>query len=403
MSELAEKSIVLGVTGGIAAYKAATIASLLMQAGALVDVVMSEGAQRFIQPLTFSAITHRPVHMDRFAPWHEDFSGHVGLGTGADLLIVAPATAASMARLALGTADDLIGLIALSSDAPIIIAPAMEDRMFQHPATREHLTTLVQRGAHIVGPEHGRLASGAVGEGRLADPELIVAAAGDILRRSTRLSGRQVVVTAGGTREPLDPIRYIGNRSSGMMGYSLATASIAAGAVVTLISGPTNLHPPVGAVFVTVETASEMHRAVEKATRSADVLIMAAAVADFRPETTSDRKLKKQDDQEYFDLRLVRNPDILASIERPGLLKIGFAAETEDLLKNAANKLASKQLAMIVANDAPSTIGARTSAATILTSDGSVTALPEMTKDTLSAEIVRIVAELLDGSGRHGS
>ena len=403
MSELAEKSIVLGVTGGIAAYKAATVASSLVQDGARVEVVMTESAQRFVRPLTFSAITHRQVHVDRFAPWHDGFSGHISLARGADLFILAPATAASIARLALGMADDLIGLIALTTEAPLLIAPAMEDRMFQHPSTREHLTTLVERGAHIVGPEHGRLASGSIGEGRMADPELIVVAAGNILRLSARLSGRTVVVTAGGTREPLDPVRYIGNRSSGRMGYALAAAAIAAGAEVTLISGPTNLLPPDRAAFVSVETATEMHHAVEQATMGADVLIMAAAVGDFRPESVSVRKLKKQEDQEFFNLRLVRNLDILATIDRPNLLKIGFAAETEDLVKNATRKLESKGLAMIIANDAASTIGAEISAATILTSDGGTTVLPMMAKDALSAEIVRIVAEMLDRLGNHGS
>ena len=403
MSDLAGKSIVLGVTGGIAAYKAATVCSLLVQGGAGVDVVMTESAQRFIGPLTFSAIAHRSVHTDRLAPWHDGFLGHTSLAKGADLFIVAPATAAAIARLALGMADDLIGLIALSTTAPLLIAPAMEDGMFRHPSTREHLMTLVERGAHIVGPAHGRLASGAMGEGRMADPELVVAAAGNIVHSSTRLSGKSVVVTAGGTQEPLDPVRYIGNRSSGRMGYALATAAIAAGADVTLISGPTNLRPPNRATFVPVNTATEMHYAVERATMAADVLIMAAAVSDFRPEKMSGRKLKKQENQEFIDVRLVRNPDILATIDRPNLLKIGFAAETEDLVKNAASKLESKGLAMIIANDAASTIGAEESSATILTADGDTTALPAMTKDALSAEIVRLVAEMLDRLGNHAS
>ncbi|MCC2629422.1 MAG: phosphopantothenoylcysteine decarboxylase/phosphopantothenate/cysteine ligase, partial [Thermomicrobiales bacterium] len=216
MNELEGKSILLGVTGGIAAYKAATVASLLVQAGASVDVVMSESAQRFIQPLTFSAITHAPVHTDPF----DDFTGHVGLAKKADLLLVAPATAASIARLSLGLADDMLGLVALSTAAPIVIAPAMEERMLHHPATETHLATLAERGARIVDPEHGRLASGAIGEGRMARPESIVAAVTDMLRRSTRLAGKKIIITAGGTREPLDPVRYIGNRSSGAMGYA---------------------------------------------------------------------------------------------------------------------------------------------------------------------------------------
>ena len=396
MNELEGKSILLGVTGGIAAYKAATVASLLVQAGASVDVVMSESAQRFIQPLTFSAITHAPVHTDPFAAWHDDFTGHVGLANKADLLLVAPATAASVARLALGLADDMLGLIALSTAAPIVIAPAMEERMLHHPSTETHLATLAERGARIVAPEHGRLASGAIGEGRMASPESIVAAVIDMLRRSTRLSGKKIIITAGGTREPLDPVRYIGNRSSGAMGYALAAAAKASGADVTLISGETTLRPPHGVELIRVVTATEMHHAVEQATFSADALVMAAAVADFRPETKSQQKLKKTAGQEYIDVRMVRNPDILASIVRPNLLKVGFAAETADHLENAAQKLDAKGLDMIIANDAVATIGAANSTATILTSDGGVVSLPTMGKESLAAEIVAMVADLLD-------
>jgi phosphopantothenoylcysteine decarboxylase/phosphopantothenate--cysteine ligase len=396
MTELDGKSILLGVTGGIAAYKAAMVASLLVRAGAGVDVVMTEAAQRFIQPLSFSAITQRPVHTDPFAAWHDDFTGHVGLAKNADLLVVAPATAASIARLALGLADDMLGLIALSTSAQIVLAPAMEEGMLHHPSTRAHLTTLTQRGATIVDPEHGRLASGAIGEGRMASPELIVAAASDVLVRSKRLAGKKVVVTAGGTREPLDPVRYIGNRSSGAMGYALAAAATAAAAEVTLVSAETTLPPPHGAALVHVSTTLEMQHAVEQATIGADVLIMASAVADFRPETSSRRKLKKSADQKYLDIRLVRNPDILASIDRPNLLKVGFAAETDDHLENAARKLEAKGLAMIVANDAEATIGASSSTATILTAHGEVTSLPTMSKEALATEIIVLIAGLLD-------
>jgi phosphopantothenoylcysteine decarboxylase / phosphopantothenate---cysteine ligase len=403
MNDLDGKSILLGVTGGIAAYKAATIASLLVQAGASVDVVMTEAAQRFVQPLTFSAITHGSVHVDPFAAWRDDFTGHVGLARNADLLVVAPATAAAIARLALGLADDLIGLIALSTLAPVMVAPAMEEGMFHHPATQGHLTTLSERGVRIVEPAHGRLASGAVGEGRMASPESVVATVREALRRSTRLHGKNLVITAGGTREPIDPVRYIGNRSSGAMGFALAAAAVAEGADVTLISGPTALRPPNGATLVNVDTAMEMYRAVEQATARADALVMAAAVADFRPETSSPRKIKKSGGQQHLDLRLVRNPDILTSITRLNLLKIGFAAETENLLENAALKLDAKGLAMIVANDAESTIGAASSTATILTADGGVTALPTMSKQALAAEIVGMIADLLSRRDAHAS
>src|SRR3954469_9643891 len=305
MKDLQGKSILLGVTGGVAAYKAVTVASLLVQLGACVDVIMTEAAQRFVQPLTFSAITHGSVHIDPFAAWRNDFTGHVGLARNADLLVVAPATAAVIARLALGLADDLVGLIALSTHAPIVVAPAMEEGMLHHPATQGHLMTLTARGVRIVEPTYGRLASGAVGEGRMASPEAVVATVREALRRSTRLRGKKLVITAGGTREPIDPVRYIGNRSSGAMGYALAAAAVAQGADVTLISGPTTLGPPNGAALVNVNTATEMHRAVEQASHRADALVMAAAVADFRPEIPSPRKLKKSAGQQYLDLRLV--------------------------------------------------------------------------------------------------
>jgi phosphopantothenoylcysteine decarboxylase/phosphopantothenate--cysteine ligase len=403
MDDLKGKSVLLGVTGGIAAYKAVSVASLLIQAGATVDVVMTEAAQHFVQPLSFSAITHASVHTDPFAAWSDGFTGHVGLARNADALVVAPATAAAIARLALGLSDDLIGLIALSTAAPIVLAPAMEERMLHHPATQEHLLTLTERGVRFLEPTHGRLASGAFGEGRMADPESVVAAVKSILRRSSRLAGKNIVITAGGTREPIDPVRYIGNRSSGSMGYALATAAIAKGAEVTLISGPTALRPPSGADLVSVNTAIEMFHAVEQASVRADVLIMAAAVADFRPETRSQRKLKKSAEQQYLDVRLVRNPDIVATITRPNLLKIGFAAETENHLENAVQKLRAKGLAMIVANDAESTIGAPSSTATIITADGKVTELPTMSKEELAAEIVAMIADLLDSTNARAS
>lgn len=403
MSALEEKSIVLTVSGGIAAYKAATIASLLVQAGAHVDVVLTAGALQFIQPLTFSAITHRPVHSDPFAPWAADFSGHVTLADRADLVIVAPATAATVARLALGLSDDLLGLIALSTRAPILLAPAMEDRMYRHPTTQQHLQTLTDRGAAVVGPESGRLASGAKGLGRMSEPADIVHRAQALVQGAGRLAGARVVVTAGGTREPLDPVRYVGNRSSGRMGFAIAEAAVAEGAAVTLIAGPSAIPAPAGAIVVSVESALEMLAAVEDAARDADVLIMAAAVADFRPETSQASKIKKEHGQDYLDLRLVRNPDILASVNRPGLVKIGFAAETDNLLGHASAKLHAKGLDMIVANDAASTIGADHSTATFLMADGAVRAFPRLPKQELAFEIVLAAAELLAASRRGDS
>ena len=403
MSVLAGKIIVLAVTGGIAAYKAAAIASKLTQEGARVETVLTDAAQRFIQPLTFTALTHAPVHTDPFSTSWDGVAGHVSLAERADLLLVAPATASAISRIALGLSDDLLGLIALATRAPLLVAPAMEDHMYWHPATQRHLTTLAERGDTLVGPDQGRLASGAVGHGRMASPEAIVAAASAVLGEERALAGRKVVVTAGGTREPLDPVRYIGNRSSGRMGYALAEAARAAGAIVTLISGPTALVPPPGIEFIRVESARDMYAAVHAAAQDADVLIMAAAVSDFRAESVSQMKIKKSPDAETLDIRLVRNPDILGTIEGPRLVKIGFAAETEDLIDNARGKLHAKGLDMIVANDAESTIGSDESAATLLTADGAVSTLPLMAKERLAAEIIQRTVAILamrDQSGR---
>ena len=401
MGAMQGKMVVLGVTGGIAAYKAATVASLLIQSGAQVDVVLTEGAQRFIRPLTFSAITHRPVYGDPFAPWGDDFSGHVSLANRADIVIVAPATAATIARLALGLSDDLLGLIALTTRAPMVIAPAMEDRMFRHAATHHHLQTLQDRGVFVVGPETGRLASGATGAGRMTEPEQIVRRVDEIVRSSNLLAGTRIVVTAGGTREALDPVRYLGNRSSGRMGFAIAEAAIARGADVTLIAGPTAISPPADANVVPVESAMEMLAAVEDAVADADVLIMAAAVADFRPETRRASKIKKEHGQDHYEFRLVRNPDILATVNKPGLVKIGFAAETDNLIEHATAKLHAKNLAMIVANDAESTIDALDSTATFIMADGAVKTFPRSSKRTLADEIIRAATDLLATAQRH--
>jgi phosphopantothenoylcysteine decarboxylase/phosphopantothenate--cysteine ligase len=396
VTELTDKSIVLGVTGGIAAYKAVSVASLLSQRGARVEVVLTESALRFVQPLTFSAVTRATVHTDAFAEWRDQFSGHVSLAANADLVIVAPATAATIARLALGLSDDLLGLVVLSTTAPVLLAPAMEEGMSRHPATQQHLATLAAHGTTLLGPEIGRLASGAVGLGRMAAPETIVARAEDMLSQDHGLlRHKKVVVTAGGTREPIDPVRFIGNRSSGRMGHAIAAAAAAEGAEVVLISSAQIPNSPPRCKLVQVETAGEMLAAVQTAVSDADVLVMAAAVADFRPEQAVAQKIKKEQGRDYLVLRLVRNPDILASVDRPGLVKIGFAAETEQLVANAKRKLAAKELAMIVANEATTTIGASDVTATILSADGSVESLPRMPKEQLAGEIVRRIGAIL--------
>lgn len=396
MNPLQQAQIVLGVSGGIAAYKAADLASKLVQAGAVVDTVLTKSATAFIAPLTFQALTKRPVHEDMFEPWTETSSGHVTLAGNADLVLVAPASANTIAHLALGLASDLLGVLALATTAPLLIAPAMEHHMFHHPATQGHLETLRTHGATIVGPATGHLASGAVGDGRLAPVEDILGAARQLLGRSGALAQRHVVITAGGTREPLDPVRYLGNGSSGAMGYALAQAALDRGAETTLISTVTNLLPPYGASVIPVQTALDMQDAVGTAVRDADALVMAAAVADFRPELAAGQKIKKRPGTNQHTVHLVQNPDILASVEQPGLLKIGFAAETESMVEHATAKLHAKGLAFIVANDAAATIGSARSQATIISRDEPPQALALLDKTELADLILERLINALE-------
>jgi phosphopantothenoylcysteine decarboxylase/phosphopantothenate--cysteine ligase len=393
---LQSKRIVLGVTGGIAAYKVADLASKLVQAGALVDVIMTAGAQRFVTPLTFQAITKRPVRTDIFADWLGEDTGHVGLAHNADLLVVAPATANSLARLALGLSDDLLCAVYLSTRAPVLLVPAMESGMYLHPATQAHLTTLKERGATVMQPGEGHLASGATGIGRLPEVPEIISTIRRTLGSNGALAGRRVVVTAGGTQEPLDPVRYIGNRSSGKMGYAIAEAAFYSGADVTLISGPVALSPPHGINLVKVGSAREMEQAVREAVQGADALVMAAAVADYAPREVSEQKIKKTG--EILSIDLARNPDILgnlAALDLPRLVRVGFAAETEQLIENARGKLEKKKLDMIVANDAVSSIGQDTSKLTLLYRDGSAEELSPLPKEDSAAIIVERLASLL--------
>lgn len=388
MSILAGKQIVLGVTGSIAAYKAAELARLLTLAGAAVDVVLTESAGRFVGPATFQALTGRPVLTDLWALPEDGIVGHVSLGQHADAVVIAPATANTLARLAAGLADDLLMTTVLATRAPILCAPAMNPRMYEHPATQENIARLRQHGVHVLEPAYGRMAEPVVGRGRLPEPEEIEAELRALLgRQSGPLRGRRVVVTAGGTHEPIDPVRFIGNRSSGRMGYALAAAARDAGAQVTLISAPTALPPPHAVAVVSVETALEMQAAVEQALDGADLLIMAAAVADFRPAERAGQKIKKGAD-ETLDLRLVRNPDILAGLAgRRDLIKIGFAAETQHLLDNARAKLEEKGLDLIVANDAVTSIGSAQSQVTLLDAAGA-TPLPLQPKEQTAAAIL---------------
>ncbi|MCX6025433.1 MAG: bifunctional phosphopantothenoylcysteine decarboxylase/phosphopantothenate--cysteine ligase CoaBC [Chloroflexi bacterium] len=331
---LTSKRIVLGVTGSIAAYKAADLASKLAQAGALVDVVLTESATRFVAPLTFQSVTGRPAFTDADLWGPQAHVLHVGLGRSAELLIVAPATAHTLAKLATGTAGDLLSLTALVARCPLVIAPAMDGGMFEHPATQENLRLLAERGATILGPELGHLASGLSGIGRMTEPLDILAHVRFLLSRGGPLAGRKVVVTAGGTQEPLDPVRVLTNLSSGKQGYALAQAALDAGAEVILIAAPAALTPPAGAVLIPVRTAQEMLEAVLRTTDEAEALLMAAAVADFRPRQAAAQKMKRE--KGVPALSLEPAPDILAAVAerrrsrgRPQVV-VGFAAETQD-------------------------------------------------------------------------
>jgi phosphopantothenoylcysteine decarboxylase/phosphopantothenate--cysteine ligase len=405
---LKDKRIVLAVTGSIAAYKAVDLASKLTQAGAVVDTIMTEAAQRFVAPLTFEAVTGRAVYTDL---WRAGGSGlpthiaHVGLGEGADLLMVAPATADTLARLAHGFADDLLTVTALAARCPLLVAPAMDGGMYSHAATQANVATLRARGVTIIEPDEGRFASGLVGKGRLPETPALMGAARLALARGGVLKGAQIVVTAGGTREPIDPVRYITNRSSGKQGYALAQAALDAGANVTLITTAAHMTPPYGATRVLVGTAGEMRDAVLDHTREADALVMAAAVADFRPDTVAVQKIKKTGD-DMLTLRLTQNPDILLAVKRARAdsgyprVVVGFAAESEQLYANARAKLARKGVDLLVANDISATdagFETDTNRVVIFSTDEEAEALPLMTKAQVSEHLMERMARLLQG------
>ncbi|HEX6540713.1 MAG TPA: bifunctional phosphopantothenoylcysteine decarboxylase/phosphopantothenate--cysteine ligase CoaBC [Ktedonobacterales bacterium] len=392
------KRIVLGVCGGIAAYKAADLTSKLQQAGALVDVVLTEHAMSFVQPLTFSSLSQRAVYSNLWEPTGEAAARHIALGQQADLLVIAPATANTIARLAHGLADDMLTTIALATTAPLLIVPAMEHHMYYHPATQANLRTLEQRGATILPPEEGHLASGAVGMGRFPETPTILAAIRRLLGREGDLAGRRVIVTAGGTREPIDPVRFVGNRSSGLMGFALAEAARDRGADVTLITGAYTALPPAGIPLQRVESTREMLDAVVTACAHADVLVMAAAVADYAMAKPAAQKIKKGSAAENTDgsltLHMVPNPDILKEIAAMpamcSLVRVGFAAETEQLAEHAARKLAAKDLDILVANDVSRTdIGFQASEneVTLYHRDGTVEALPLQPKRAVADAI----------------
>ena len=352
------KNIVLGVTGGIAAYKAVDLCSKLVQAGAHVEVIMTEAALAFLTPLTFQTLTQRPVSVDMFKALDTTDMAHISLAKRADLIVIAPATANTLAKLANGVADNLLTTTVLASTAPLVLAPAMDADMWAHPATQANAATLRGRGAVIVEPDEGRLASGRMGRGRLPATDTLLAAIRQTLGREGPLAALRVLVTAGGTQEPLDPVRHLTNRSSGRMGYALAEAARDRGAAVTLISAPTCLGRVQGVEHVAVRTAEEMARAVLSRRTETDVLVMAAAVADYRPATQAEHKIKKGEDTLLVELE--RTQDVLGTIASlrmdgwPGLV-VGFAAETDDLLENAGEKLTRKRLDLLVANDVSAT------------------------------------------------
>ncbi len=347
------RTVVLGVGGGIAAYKACELARLIVKGRGTVRVVMTRAATRFVQPLTFQALSGAPVLVDLFDPASEATYGHLSLARAADLLLVAPATADLLARLRAGMADDAVTTTALAITCPVLLAPAMNTRMWRNPATQENLAALRARGFHVVGPGAGELADGDVGEGRLADPEEIALAATRLLG-SLDLAGRHVLVTAGPTREPIDPVRFLSNPSTGKMGYAIASVAARRGAAVTLVSGPTELPDPAGVKVIRVQTAEEMARAVEPEAAGMDLFVGAAAVSDYRPQRPSPTKIKKGPGDET--LVLARTPDILAGLgarfasAANGPVLVGFAAETEEVIARAREKLKSKRCDLVVAN-----------------------------------------------------
>lgn len=390
------RHVALGVTGSIACYKAADLASKLRQAGATVEVVMTPAAVQFITPLTFQSLTGRPVVVDMFAA--AEAEAHVEVARRADAYVIAPATADCLANLAHGRTPDMVTLTALATRAPILVAPAMDNQMWEHPATQENVVTLRNRGVGFAGPAEGRLASGRTGPGRLAEPAEILGALRQLLgQRRGDFAGRHVVVSAGGTQEPLDPVRYVGNRSTGKMGFAVAEAARDRGAFVTLVTGPVALETPFGVHRVDVNTVAEMQVALEQATADSDAIIMAAAPADYRPANPADHKIKKDKDAAGVVVEMLTNPDIIAGLPGGGV-RVGFAAETRDVAAYAKQKLPAKRLDFIVANDvtaAGSGFGTDTNQVSFFFSDGRAEELPLMSKYGVAMAILDRVAERL--------
>ncbi len=392
---LADKRVVLGVTGSIACYKAIDLASKLTQAGALVDTIMSYGATQFVTPLAFRSITHREVVTDTYDADSRYSIEHVELARQADIVVVAPATVHCIAKLALGLADDPLTTTVVATSAPLLVAPAMDANMFANPATQENLAKLRERGVFIAGPAPGRLASGLMGMGRLLETPELLGYISATLGKSGDLAGRTVVVSAGGTQEPIDPVRVITNNSSGKMGYALAEAARDRGARAVLVTVPTGLPDPALVQVIRVQTAQQMCDAVLSNLEDADALIMAAAVADYRPASAAEQKIKKSDDE--LTIYLTPTTDIL-SAARGNFVKVGFSAESENLVANASDKVRRKSLDLIVANDITeegSGFGTDTNRVVLIDRNLQTEALPLLTKYEVGNRILDRVRDLL--------
>ncbi len=394
MAHLFNRNILLGVSGGIAAYKSAELIRQLQERGATVRVIMTHGAQEFITPLTLQALSGNPVHTELLDERAELGMGHIELARWADLLLIAPATADLIARLSAGRADDLLTTVALATAAPLLLAPAMNQQMWKDPATAANIETLVKRGAQIVGPAAGPQACGDIGMGRMEEPPVIAHAAASLFA-SGQLAGKRILITAGPTQEALDPVRYISNHSSGKMGYALAQAAAESGAITTLVSGPVNLTPPDHILLFGVRSAEQMLEQCLKLVPQCDIFIACAAVADYRPATVEPQKIKKAEQE--VTLSLVRTVDIVAAIaarkDRPYM--VGFAAETNDVLAHARDKMQRKDLDMIVANDvSDQAIGFNSddNAVTVLWRDGEQT-YERARKGVIAKKIIQLIAE----------
>lgn len=396
--KLTGREVVLGVTGGIAAFKSAEIVSLLRKQGANVHVIMTKNATQFVAPLTFETMSANPVVTDIFERPERWEVEHVALAKRAELFCIAPATANILAKLAWGLADDMLSTTALATRAPILVAPAMNVNMWEAEATRKNMAVLRERGVHVIGPDSGFLACGDSGSGRMSEPQEIVAAIEELLCPRQDYAGVKVLVTAGATRERLDPVRFLSNDSSGKMGFAIAAAARDRGADVTVVCGITQVEPPTGVRVIRVESTQELYDAVTAEAKLADVVIQAAAPADYRFAVRHDQKLKKQDGTPFM-VELVENPDIAAAVgsaKRPGQILVGFAAETEHLMENAAKKLQKKNLDMIVANDVSKPgagFNVDTNIATLLTRQGA-TECPLQSKAALAQEILNKIDEL---------